>query len=312
MKKIKLLPLLLAVPMLASCGLAKPKQPKFADVGKEVAYAKFSEDLQKQAQKAAFNSDKALESGVFKLDTRISVESNVKRDKKEIAKSSSLQNTKEESKYDKANKILEETTQSSSTLKSKSQFDTANNSSSLKDSYVYQEGKKDGKKYVVKYDKATKEISKESSLESTTTDKYLDSKVKSEVGVNTTLIFYFVFAEYEGSSDADKKNFKFYENGDIYTITWNVEKETKTEETKTTNKTDMKIQVDFNKEKLASKIWLEASSVVEYLKDSGSDYYKGDIETKVTKESSDISYQFKDVKLKAADLSKGVFIGAKW
>ena len=311
MKKTKLLPLLLAIPMLASCGLAKPKQPKFADVGKEVAYAKFGEDFQKQSEKAAFNSEKALESGVYKMDTRILTESNIKREKKEIAKSSTLKNDKEEAKYDKVNKLLEETTESSSTSKSTSQSSTVNNSSGLKNSYVYQEGEKDGKKYVVQYDKATKEVTKESSLESTTTAKYLDSKVKAEVRINTTLILSFVFMEYEGSSDADKKNFKFYENGDIYTITWNVKSETKTEETKTTEKTDMKIQVDFNKEKLASKIWLETSSVVECLKDSGSDY-KGDIKTEATKESVDISYQFKDVKLKAADLSKGVFIGAKW
>lgn len=317
MKKIKVFPLLIFVPMLASCGLSKPSSPKFADVGKEVKFDKFQTDLMEASGKAIFNSEKALPSGILKSKKAIFYSQIMKRGKEKLMDYDVLQNENSELKYDKENKIVKEVVENKSDIQGKSQTEKAIEVVNGKTTRVYQEGEKDNKKYVLEVRPDLKEIYKEADLSGIKIAAYLDTFVKTKVGSTADNIFSEIFMEYASSGEKEKKNYKFYENDKIFTIEYKLDLKEDVKDgdekvyLKRITTRESKIQVELNDKKPQFKQWTTCKITGEYTRNFDI-YKKGDFGELVEQASLEYSYEVKDVKLKAVDVSKFVYMGEAW
>ena len=317
MKKIKVFPLLILVPMLASCGLSKPSSPKFADVGKEVKFDKFQTDLMEASGKAIFNSEKALPSGILKSKKAILSTTILKRGKETLMDYNVLRNENSELKYDKENKIVKEIVEDKSEAQSKTQTEKASEVDNVKTTRVYQEGEKDKKKYVLEVRPDLKEVYKEADLSGTKIAAYLDTFVKVNVGSTADNIFNEIFMQYAASDEKEKKNYKFYENDQIFTIEYKseLEEDVKDDDEKVflkrTTIQETKVQVELNDKKPQFKEWTNYKITGEYTRDFDA-FKKGDSGEAVQQGSLEYSYEVKDVKLKAVDVSKFVYMGEAW
>ena len=306
MKKIKLLPLLAVIPMLASCG-SKPSKPSFAKVGNEVKAAKFAADLEKAGLKASFNQEKAMNSGLFKLDAReyYILEASTKKSGKGKVEMSTFD--KFEYRHDKENKLAQSSYDyAASTVISSDSYST-NNVEAYKDQQGYQTTKSGKKTYLVDVSKEEKEyrlikeVDKDNSVE-----KFLDAEIKERLGdcgVNMAE----TMAQYEMAEEKVKKNYKFYENGNIFTIEvkYDDEEEVKDEGYKVKAKVEQKVQLDLTEGKLKSKYWLSTEASYEFSKAitmDGTHYEKGDSMTMKEQMSFDASFTEKAQNLKPFDL----------
>ena len=106
MKKIKLLPLLFALPMLTSCGGLKISAPRFAKEGNEISYKKILEKVGKFAERCDFAKESALSGGIYKSTSGSTNTVEVFRNGKSFRKGSVNILEKEEAQYDKDNAII--------------------------------------------------------------------------------------------------------------------------------------------------------------------------------------------------------------
>ena len=320
MKKTRLLPLLLAFPLLTSCGLSKMKAPKFAKYENEVSYKNFSKSVLKAMESADFAQEKTLPSGILKENSGSYYETEHKRDKKQmfIKKSSSLEEL--DVKADFSNKLTsihwkEETQEAYKD----SYGQNAKNTVDKEDS-SYQEAQIDGVNYLLivntnrKEYQAVQHVNKDNK-----TVDFMDELIKDEF-YSVTVGFSVLLGSYEAADAEAKKDFSFYKDDNVYTIA--IERETVDELKdgngkqifKATSKVKLIYQVDFTRGKFKSVYFSETESTKEYKQefdDGEFDVYaaKGDTIRSLSQISNVISYEYKDVKLKAVDISKYTKIG---
>lgn len=314
MKKIKLLSLLAIVPMLASCG-GKPSKPRFASYGKEVSYKTIVADRSKVASKADFMSEKALGSGVFKSKdgSYVSIEGTINADKFSMVIKSAEES---EFKYDQKNAIVQNTSKSESVTTSKSSGGSTNIGDNSSTTSSIQLGKVDKKSCLIQATKESKEYVKLFETDKKGAQAKLDVRAKSMLG-NAADEFEAGLLHYEVLDKKEQKNYKFYENGNIFTVEVKFEKE---ESHKTDGKVDyvekykyeVASQIDFTNGKFRAVSWGSIDLSVEFKKDVNyvipeigmpGQYKAGDKITCDMKMASEESFTAKELTLKAFDLA---------
>ena len=336
MKKTKLLPLLLALPMLASCGIKKPSQPKFAKVSDadKISGAKFVEGVEKETLDLDFLGSKALPSSEMKLDTKYSLKRELLRGKKNYRGEEDARNATVVSKLDAKNNLVEYDYREKSNyvftkagVESKSGDDT-------KYTDVYQEAKVDGKKYFVVVDKAGKEFTKSAKIEGdVTVAKAADAVAKEKAidisdgvhGYNLGNLVSSYSSAVASDDKAEMKKYSFWKKDKVFTIEYKSEDkdvEVKQAEKVVAKRTiieSYKAQIDFTKGKVKSLVWSTFEMTYKVLKNhSGFDYVgsfvyaKDDVDTYKWVAAETTTYEHKDVKLKALDISNFTKIGETW
>ncbi len=309
MKKIKFLPLFLVAPLLVGCN--NVKQPKFAKEGDAVEFDKFADDLSKKSAEASFAKEAKLGSLVFKSTNQSSEESKRTRsDKTVVNQSSDFEETKTDGKYDANNLLISAKGSTKQNEQSKSLYGTSKTSLKSNSETFVQEFSKEDKKYVVTGNKKAKELQKMVELSDLVkAEDYFDLMMKALVANGGSRIQAACEA-YALADEEAKKNYKFYENGDIFTVEFKevVENEEhKNGEDKVeyvVNGSDsFKIQIDLTEGKWKSKYYRETSEKIEHKLDHGS-YLEGEVTESLIKASEDVEINSKDVKLKAVDVSK--------
>ena len=338
MKKIKILPLLLAAPLLVSCGVSKPKEPKFAEMGKkdQVTGAKFGTDLLAAFSASEFSETAGLlPSSVLKLESKVYYEASVESDGKVVSKDTTGINRKGEAKLDKKNKVVvveesEKEEGSSKTLNGRRSYSFSDESH-----VFYQEAKVNKVKYVVEANKEAKTIAGYQKVGEEKVENIVDKKMKNLAndwsngyyceGIQALLTYYYG-AVGEGD-DEEAAKYKFYEKGKVFTIEYT--SEVKNEEVKNyevvvakkTSKEVTKVQVDLTKGKEKSLAWTSTEESKTIVKDyyeynwytgSLTYHYKGNVEKTSSQASEVMSFEHKDVSVKALDVAKFTQIGDKW
>lgn len=314
MKKIKLLSLLAIVPMLASCG-GKPSKPRFASYGKEVAYKTIVADQSKVASKADFMGEKALGSGVFKSKegSYISIKGTMNADKVSMVIQSADES---EMKYDQKNAIVQNTSKSEYVMTSDSSAGSSSMGENSSFTSSIQLGKVDKKSCLIEATKESKEYRKLVETDKKGAQAMLDFRAK-EMLEDATDEFEASLLHYEVLDKKEQKNYKFYENGNIFTVEVKFEKE---ESHKTDGKVDyvekykyeVASQVDFTNGKFRAVSWGSMDLSVEFKKDANyvipefgmpGQYKAGDKVTCDMKMASEESFTAKELTLKAFDLA---------
>jgi hypothetical protein len=312
MKKLNFLPLLLVAPLLVGCGNGV-KAPKFANKGEEVSTDKFGDDLEAAATEAAFAKADPLGSLVYSSKQGSQSETKFIREKKTISTLKSTYTLSTESKYDSANLLFQEDTKTTSKASMSDAHGKGTESGKTSTHIDMQEFTKGEKKYVVMAEKEYKEIGTSYEVTELSPAKQIfDSHVKNILSSQASHIMA-AMANYATSDEEEKKNYKFYENGKIFTIEYNKVVENLEHkngddavdyvESSTTKYT---AQIDLTDGAWKQKYYYELSSKVEYkIAGEYEDEYRlvGDIKETKKSMAEDVKADSKDVTLKAADLS---------
>lgn len=314
MKKIKLLPLLLIVPMLSGCG-DKPSKPSFAKVGEEVSAKQFTEAFQKELNKASFMNEKLLDSGIFKSDAR---RLNINEGKKNGSKPRAeiRENEKLEFKYDKENVLMEQVYDGGSSMVLKSDESNMAESNEANQTMFFQKAKENKKDYLVIAIKEDKEYDKVAALSKTVTaQKLLDTMMKASIAQAGQHIMS-VVSEYPSMDEEEQETYRFYKNGSIYTIEHEDElSDSKSKDGKLVyvgeGKAEEKIQIDLTEGKLKAAYWINHEARIDYKRDDEG-FKKGDYIITKAQASHVASFVAKKVTLKAQDLSNYVRLGLDW
>ena len=336
MKKIKLLPLLLAAPLLVGCG-AKPSEPKFVEMSKKelVTGDKFGVDFEAAFLKSEFGVAKLLPSSVLKIESKIYNEQSIDFDGKTIAKGTTGINAKAEAKYDKANKVISVVESEEDSSSAKTSEGSSGGSLSYKSTTYYQEAKVNKEKYVVAANKEEKTIANYQKLGEKKAQEVVDGKMKGLAsewangyyceGVYSLYEIY-MDAVYDGDTKEAAK-YKFYEKGKIFTIEYSSEvkkEDVKYYETvvgKKYSKVFKKVQIDLTVGKEKATSWSTEEESIEIKKDyyeydfysgTATTHYKGNTEKSLSQSSEVVTFEHKDVNVKPLDISKFVQVGNKW
>ena len=325
--KRKLLPLLLALPLLASCGgVSKLKAPKFADPGKEIKYEKFVENIGKVLDKLdVYNAKKKLPSSVLKYSYQVYGEQLLKRNDKEFTKSVGGEKDELEFKYDASNLLMEETYKYEI---ASSYVDPLGKSAAAEDyttHTMYQQAKVKKNNYVVAVDKDNKEYSKEADLDDSYKAVNYHNETLKQIVTDSAVMIESICAYYPYMPKESQKAIKFYQSDKLFTIAID-EDETSDVLDTTSNKVGslkttavMKFQCNLVNDKLSLLSWTETTA--EYsikktcsVKISGDtvEFAKGDTLSVLSQSRDELSLEYKDVKLKAIDLADYTQLGSAW
>jgi hypothetical protein len=239
----------------------------------------------------------------------------VERDKKSFSKSTSFTDQSTKVEYDAGNSIVKMTNKGAAKDSEKTKHGTSSSNGSQTQVASYEAAQVSGANYIVNVNHTAKEYFKIMLIEGeVTAAKYDDMIVKMMVG---SLIEQYSFsaASWATMTDEEKAEYKFYENGNIYTYEFEhkVEnEETKDEEDKVvkieSERHYTKVQIDFTAGKMAVKAFDEVETTTVY-KQRYNSYAAEDIVKEKQLQSVDASCIDKDVKLKSTDLSKFKGIG---
>ena len=332
MKKIKLLPLVLALPLLASCGLAKPTKGGFAKVSEadKISATKFLDAITKEQNKADFMSEKALPSSESKLESRYALKAEVKRGKKVLRGQENVVNQTDSLKYDKANQILALESKGKEIRNLLLEDSDYNESYENKQSSQYQFTKVVKNKHFLLVDNTKKDYCSRIKIEASDkpaeiADEYAKGNIEDiAYGINGYNLSDLI-GMYKGSTEKEQKDYTFYKKDRVYTVEYNFEeadKEIKESEkvvAKQTVKKFYKAQVVFedgkNKEVHYSTQETTYTAVKNHLNgDSFGTYVmaKDDVLNVKWEASEVVTYARKDMKLKAIDISKYTQMGSGW
>jgi hypothetical protein len=327
MKKIKLLPLLLAFPLLASCGVgSKIKSPKFLDAGKEIKFDKFTENLTKVVEKLdVFDAKKQLKSSVLKQEYASYKEDVENRGKTVLSKTVGGELATTEIKYDAENHLMEEVYKYEDNYVGTDVTGKGSSAAKFDGHYTYQTLKDGKKSFVVRVDKDSKEYAKEALIEDDYKKVDFDNGKLKEIINDESFEIDVICMAYSTSSPEDQKNFHFYQNDKLFTVEVNLDHEEDVLDTASVKsgtvkqKITYKLQVNLVNEKLTFKTYNKSSSEYTFsrtcfCKIDGVNHYaaKGDVYTYFSQRKADVSLEYKETKVKEVDLAKYTKIGATW
>lgn len=332
MKKIRLLPLLLAAPLLVSCGSkVKVKELKFADKGGELEYSEFFTKLMEASEASAMSKEDPLPSASFSDVILKSDTSKTVRGKEELKSSYTGSESKMERKFDASSHVAYSKGSYKASSESKDAEKTATSKQQSKAEAYVQEGKKGEKSYLVDADAIRKQYSAIGELsEELPVAKAFDAYTKTLVSASSSGEISRVLASYAHEDEEGKKDFKFYNADKVFTVEYKHEvKEEKvydmTEaEAEAAGKqrtllyeensvSSFTVQLDLTDGKSSYKKYGKSTSEraykAEYIKLSfggAPEYFKaGDVVSSEQLESEEVSYTYDSkVSLKAIDLGK--------
>jgi hypothetical protein len=303
MKKTKFLSLLVFAPLLVGCGSNTVKAPKFAKYGSSVKYDKFFKDFGDKFNKAKFSDEKA-KLGSFVASTGESGydEQVITRGKKESSRSSNFAGFK--LKYSFDSESLVSKSELKQTMEEKEKSKTVDNSSLIEyeTPTLMQVSSIEGKKHLVYVTPNTKEYQDMGEVtKDDPADEYFNEMNKMQIAMNINDALEEVYYSYESASDEGKKEYKFYENGNIFTAEWAHEEKLTEPGFKGTSSQQWTVQVDMTEGKWSAISYKEF--VVEGDAEvTDGDYIKGDHFKETTLTLVEAKAQLKSVKVAAQDL----------
>lgn len=292
----KILTLLVFVPLLAGCG-NKVSKPKFAKFSNEVkTFAKFDEQLQKALKKTSLFKTAKVGSLVFTGDYGYKDVLETKREEKAIKTQTEYISNKGTVKFDAANLIYNQNMD----RKSEAEYIDKGGAetSSSKETTNYQIQVKDSKNLATIFPER-----KEYQVQSLGGQKaadYMDAQVK----FMFALSFYADMGQILGMYEEETKSrFKFYKDGDIFTVVYSREAKDTDETYKYEDKYDFTVQLEIKEGKWSSKSY----SLFESTKTYKVNYYslaKGDAQIEKEEEASTRVVEAKKLNLKKINLDK--------
>ena len=310
MKKIKFIPILAVAALLSGCnsGGISVKAPKFAKEGEKVTDTKFMEDFSKAVKGLDIEQSplEKLDSRVVSYSACASLDTSVKRGKKEIYKNSNKESVKSSYEFDSENLRVhfKEEVRFASSRKSVTQPEYKQESKNTTERY-YQKYEKDGKSYVVTVSPKEKTVTKYYELNEITTHLavYNDYLAGSEEDAISHDVLFDLYTEWEYQSEASKLRYEFFENGTVYTWTYKYETESNADKYNTKVVHAEKWQLEVNENNVNFRRSVESTTTIDYVKNystSSLTYQEGDQEVRVNKQYTDVSAKLKKVSVKEA------------
>ena len=312
-KTTKFLSFLLFAPLLTGCGNGV-KAPKFAKYGDEVKFDKFYENLNAAFNKSTLLSEKKTLGSVQMKGEYAELEgSKITRAKKTYSETSALDQTKYESKVDVDNSIYELKSEHVETQVSKKAAGETSKESDSVMSVTYQVATINKQKWLVGAVHETKEYGKEELIEGVKEKTFFDNIGKGAILLGLQECISSIEMQYDGETEEGKKDYKFYQNGNIYTVemNWQEEHENKEDDvvySKEKSTCKWIVQLDLSEGKWSGKEYLDSKTVTEYKKAYGQ-FVEGDVLEETGVRKQEFSSQTKKLNLKAQDLSKYKYIG---
>ena len=318
MKNIKFIPALALIVLLSACnGSRQPtvKKPKFAKLGDEVQFEVFRDGLGSEDIYGVFGEEK-LPSYVFKFNSSEKQEMKVKDGEKVISSQDDKIQYLYDVKYDSKN--LRAVMKEDVISVSKASSDAGEKGYSIMDMTIdlgYQISKIDDKDYIVIYENSSKSYEPTKDVSEMNAEQREEEFYNFAGGVlGSFMSDYFsdVLNYYESYDDETKSNYKFYKNGDVYTVKYSSTNEEEFESSgvkayKVTTVYEDCVQFEKTKNGLKFKSSEVRERTVEMLDDpyyNGVRYKKGQILTENDYEYQDNSLVAKDVTVKEVDISK--------
>lgn len=313
----KFLFLVLAVPLLAGCG-NKVKEPKFAALGEEKTIDAFEEAIEKSLpEDHELMKDDVLGSLVMKTKGASLNSAKHSRGKTVTDENVTTSKSTEQIDYDATNVLLRDKSESVSKEVEKDAWGKVTTTNKTTTDAMMQEHKAKDVSYAIAVDNLVKEYSPVQTLsEDVKLIDYLSENVKMIILWELSMSIYQEMASYASADEEEQKNYKFYQNGNIFSVVY----ESKFENKEVKNLTDdtircvgngsevRKVQVDFT---------AGAYSLVTYSKQEGKYDYKtayesyavGDVYEYEVASSSEFKATRKEPGLKAIDLAKYTAVG---
>lgn len=312
MKKMKILPLILTLPLLVGCNKEDIK-PKFAKEGEKIEFNAFNDAFQEDMKKSAFFSeDESTYIPSFKAVAEMDQleKQTLKRDGKENASTTTLGKSKANAASDSENGILRAKISTDREVTRVTPEGKDVEKGKANQTNVIQKATIEDKTYMVEVDVEAKTYELAETIdEEHPYYKYYKERISETIGMPFMMLM-LVEMSYSAASEEDQKNYGFYKNGQIYTAEFSHEevKETKDAEENVTqvetDKTYVKVQLDFKKaDVMKAAFYQEEVKSIEY-KVSSSVNYAGDIVEDIEKSAYSCDIKKADVKNKAEDLSK--------
>lgn len=293
----RILTLLVFMPLLAGCGnnVSKPKFAKFSNEVK--TYEKFNEELQKALKKTSLFKTAKLGSIVFSGDNAYKDVFEIKREEKAVHTQTEYNSSKATVKYDAANLIYNQNLEQKLDAEyiDKSGAETY----SSKEITNYQVQVKDSKNLATVFpDK--KEYQVESFGGQKAAD-YFDNLVKPMFAYSYYSNMGQILGMYE---EGTKSCFKFYNDGDIFTVVYSRETKDSSDETyKYESKYEYTVQLEIKEGKWSSKSYSLFESTKTYKVNSYA-MAKGDVQIEKEEEASTRFIEAKEPNLKNISLDK--------
>ena len=317
MKKTKVLPLLLLMPLLTSCGNGELKAPKFAKFGEEIKFDKFEKTitgiLDKSVIHKSYDAKKTENNlGSYEVSAKTAelVRNQTIRNKKTISQYDDLSELDNKIKFD--SKELLYATQSTKRNTEATSHDAQTKLkmvNEIKADLITQKEKIKDVNYLVSVDKTNKTYRPSEVLPNDVDlAKKFDTESKIAAGLNILIFLASAESDYKSADAKEQKNYHFYQNGNIFTVDYsrvdegelrvlgNVVGKEKTE-WKTT------VQTDLTEGKWVVKYFDEYRVTKTYSKNTSA-YAKDDAAVQLEQNIAEVHFTTKNVKLKRADISK--------
>ena len=299
--KTRCLSLLLFVPLLAGCG-NKLSEPKFAKFGDEVKADKFQDEIEKKLKDASFSKKAKLGSLECTQKTGQSAEKERTRDGKQYSKSENSSVMDVSMKYDSEQlSVLSETEM---VMSSKSEGPGSHEESEFKVTakVQMQHSKVKKENWFVSVDLEENVYEGVQKIEKKDLATMLDGQAKGMVS-QTVVLMKDALLGYDGASKEEKKNFKFYQNGSIFTMEYKTEDSENEKEYSVKYNERNTVQLDLTQGKWSFKSYTEVVETTEFKKDFD-EFYKGEVYNDKTVAVTELSFAKKNVKVNPLDLSK--------
>ena len=312
MKKISLVPFLLIVPLLSSCGLGMGQAPTFAKEGQEFDYEDFNDLLATASSESELNMYTVpLQDRDAKLNRYTFSNHSRKRNGKEIFKYEEISNSKIEYQFDYDSLVAKETFDYRRTIKNSDSTNLNNAELSQKGTEYYQFAKISGVFNFV-------EISSDNSTYHSIRQSNDKDDVFNVFAIETIDSYLREFYSYKPANVYDADGYLFYVNDEtLFTFETSRDRE---EDLRINNvsygkrviKNKIKCQLDLTDKKEALRLSYEVNTQETYSKDYYSglneSIFAGDIQTSEERIYIDFSSTTKKISVNEVDLSSYTLI----
>ena len=298
----KLLPILLAFPLLASCG-TNVKKPAFKKVGDKVTFEQFKEGIEKAREENIFFKGDELPSFQASLESKGVQQAVSKRGKQTLREALTKSTMTINSKLDVKNGVSERKQVRDDSVVLTTYLGSDSAVESTKSTLVLEKLVKDNEEYAITVNEKAKYYivspgNKVSELNpySKILEKDALTPFATVKALETTML-----AEYQSASEEEKARYSFYQNKQVFTVEYSYEESS--EENKTSEQSTSKLQFDLSdNEKYTVMVYSESSSHEEVL-ETHMDEIKGDVYEEVSKNALTLKAQKKNVTVKPVKIT---------
>ena len=315
MKKIKFIPVLAMAALLSACEMGGPsvKAPKFAKEGNKVEAEKFIEDASKVMSELDVSQENpTYQDKLITVKLSYSDEIFIKRGNTKISQQSGAYVYNMSYGFDVDTKVALGKTELNAKQTKKDQTTNSSTTEKAKQEVYLQKFSHDGKAYFGMVTPKEKEMEGYAELNETVTEE----KVFNSFVANAEDEYLYLsecaglFTQYPLMPDEEKAKFAFYENGNVYTVTYTTESESDEENYKKKLTSTIKYQYEIKGNDVTFRMSQEELTVYDYKKSYSAYPYahvEGDHEEEKTAQYIESSAKTKKVSYNAVDTTGFAF-----